>query len=265
MGQHSTRVLSLTLMRPLRTRWRDVDTSSAKNEDLLRKVLEALTSLLTGHIRERGVAHLCPGCCDNVEHCAEKLTDALVAGFVELLSNMLPSTSKHCTMGEIQRVEAGLFLVRSLGEDLLSRAIGEIDAQDNEEEDGAALALDDVAEFRRMCSRKARQARDAALDQEHRVSVVQSVWASEPVEKLDNALQHGDAVVKSLLDATYDQGPVYQAEVELLRRATSSPKTDFPLSFLVRHFEEEADFDIRKFERDSFGQSVSIAAQLWSL
>jgi len=77
-------------------------------------------------------------------------------------------------------------------------------------------------------------------------------------------LQHADNVGKSLLDATYERGPLHNAEVELYRRATSSVNTFFPLSLLVHHFSSGSDADNHALHNRGFGKIMSMGAQLWA-
>ena len=84
--------------------------------------------------------------------------------------------------------------------------------------------------------------------------LVIGTWAAEPLEKLNNTLQHAESTSKCMLDAVYSRGPVWDAEVELHRRAVSSPETFYPLSFLTHHFEQRDDVDEIEMEREAFAK-----------
>ena len=163
----------------------------------------------------------------------------------------------------------GLFLLHGIGEDVIPSGVGEVAA---ELPDNNAPLDEDIERihFLKYCARKARQTAEAARDVSFRCSLTTSLWAGEAPEKLNNVLQHLEGPTgqgKGLLDATYERGPVYDAEVDLFRRATSSEHTIFPLSGLVHHYQfqaEQGELDLVDFERDAFARIVDIAAQVWT-
>jgi hypothetical protein len=220
--------------------------------------------MLTGDTRQRQVQHLCQGhgCCSGPRDAAAIIADALVSGLVELLSNKLGSTSKFWTLEESLYSEAGMFMLHHLGVDCIPIAIGDVqvDVLDND----AVFEEDDAALFRKRNNIKARQAKEAASDPDHRLAVIQATWAGEPLEKANNELQHSEERGKCMLDATYSRGPIQECAAELFRRATSAPGTFFPLSFLVRHFDADADLDTFDVERGCFNKIAEIATQFWT-
>lgn len=167
-------------------------------------------------------------------------------------------------------VPAALHLLHRLGEDCIPPGIGEVDDVDdipNNDEAVPDEVDDDVARFRKANNRKARQSKESARDVDHRLSLVTALWSGEALETLNHKLQHAestDGMGKVVLDATYARGPVFEAQRELFRRATSSHAC-FSLSALVYHYEPEAaegGFDIIDFERDAFARIVEVGAQL---
>ena len=136
---------------------------------------------------------------------------------------------------------------------------------EDQDEAAAANVVDDENDFRQKCSRRARQAKEAVQSIEHRVAVVQAVWAGEPLEKLSNELQYEDEQGECLIKAVADDGPVFHAEAELFKRVTSSPDIWFTLSLLTHHFADSEEVNIVDFERSCFGKIMSLAGGLWSI
>ena len=46
----------------------------------------------------------------------------------------------------------------------------------------------------------------------HKQSVLQGLWSSECLDKMNQTLQHADELGKAMLDAVYSKGTVYEAE-----------------------------------------------------
>ena len=81
---------------------------------------------------------------------------------------------------------------------------------------------------------------------------------------LDATLQHREATGKSLLDASFEYGLVWQAEVEMTKRAMSAPDCYFPLSLLQHHVELDPEIDTASFSLQAFASIVELTAQLWT-
>ena len=242
-------VLSMTILRPIRTRGRDI--GEAMNEKLLLEIYEALVSLLTGDIRQPRAMRLCFGCCRDAREAALKVVDAIMMAYVELLADKQPSTSKLYTIQHSLRAE------------MLPLAIGET-LEDLQLDDGDNNDANDADDFHRMCHRKARQAREAAQDEDFPVDLCLATWATEPHDKLFAALQHADAEGNSILDLTWKDGPVFNAEKELFRRAMSSSSTMFPLDMLVHHFAADPEKDPFDIRMNGFSKNMQLGAQLWA-
>jgi hypothetical protein len=91
-----------------------------------------------------------------------------------------------------------------------------------------------------------------------------SLWASEALDRLSAQMQHQDETGKGLLDAVFHNGPVREAQDELLRRASSDMDALFPLSCLVHHYEPHPDVAADAVFRMGFSKCIELAAQLWS-
>ena len=275
---HTSKMLALTLLRPLRTRGRDVG-STGVNEKLLRELHQLLCSLLNTDVRKRGVGHCCNGCCKNLRETSAKIADAVVTAIVELIPDKLGSTNKLYTMEQAIYSVCAFSLVHYLGEDVIPLAIGHLEPDVVNNDADAAAAEADEAPFQTYCNRKARQASAAASDVQHNVNNVIALWAGEPLEKLSNTLQHLEAPASEkekqtardrerkrhcLIEATRKYGIVHEAEVELTSRATSSKATGFPLTLLCHHFEPNEDVDASEFEAAAFAKIVDITAQHWA-
>jgi hypothetical protein len=84
-ADHSYRMLSLVMLRPLRTRGHVMEVQS-REEPVLREAFSTMIDLLNGDLRSGQVQHYCrPGCCSGARDCAMKITDALITSFVERL------------------------------------------------------------------------------------------------------------------------------------------------------------------------------------
>ena len=256
-------VLSMTILRPIRTRGRDI--GEAINEKLLLEIYEALVSLLTGDIRQPRAMHLCFGCCRDAREAALKVVDAIMMAYVELLADKQPSTSKLYTIQHSLRSGAGFFMVHGFGAEMIPLAIGET-LEDVQLDDGDNNDANDADDFHRMCHRKARQAREAAQDEDFPVDLCVATWATEPHDKLFATLQHADADAEgnSILDLTWKDGPVFNAEKELFRRAMSSSSTMFPLEMLVHHFAADPEKDLFDIRMNCFSKAMELGAQLWA-
>jgi len=259
---HTSRMLSLTLLRSLRTRGRDQSSSSGFNEDYLRELQRLLTTMLTGDIREPRVTHLCMGCCTGPADAAIKLSDGLQAAFVEQLVSKNPSTIKYYTMETALTSSGGLFMTHQLAPQVFPAAI-DVQLDESLDNEGNEVQEDEM-KFRRYCHRKAKQAKETAEDPESEVNLVLALWSGEPLEKLNNTLQHAEALGKCMLDATYRYGPIYQAEVELYRRSSSSPSTFYPLEFIEYHFSNRDDIDSIEVAHRGHAKCIEVNAQLWS-
>ena len=71
---------------------------AACQETLLLESSRVMLSLFTGDARQRGVQHLCQGCCAGALECAAKMADAVITTIVELIPDKLGSTNKHHSM-----------------------------------------------------------------------------------------------------------------------------------------------------------------------
>ena len=81
------------------------------------------------------------------------------------------------------------------------------------------------------------QARAAFLDPDHRVTLVVALWATEAMDVLAAKLDHADEEGKTLLDATYTHGIVFEAMAEMHDRAMCAANNYYPLSCIIHHFE----------------------------
>ena len=83
------------------------------------------------------------------------------------------SVSKYYTLEDTLCAQGALFGIHRLGEVIVPAAIGEVEI---ESWDNDAPAEDaEAAAFRMACTRKAQQAKDAALDPLHNVQVMRGV------------------------------------------------------------------------------------------
>ena len=252
-------VVGLTLLRPCRTRGRfmqGMDTT-ARAEDMLRSIGCVMTDLLNADTGPSVVGHLCKGCCKGARECAHKITDCLVAGFVELLAGKAPSTGKYYTLEEVKTAACGFALLHQLGPRLIPSAVGHVEDNDGNVEG------DDIAAFRAQCNKHARKAKDAAPSAEFQFDVLVSTWAGEPIETLSNQMQHGEAVGQVWLDLTHKSGLLYQAEHELFARCMSSPDTAFGLDTVIDLLDPDM-CDMIECERLAFAAGLDLAAQLES-
>ena len=231
-------------------RGRNPDDKQAANEKLLRELYDLLSGLLTGDVRQPRISHLCVGCCSGPRDTAMKLSDAIIASFVELMTSKDPSTIKFYTLEQALCSATGLFMIHNIGGDTVPRAIG---VPEEEERDNDGQIDDEAQNFRFFCNRKNTLARDAALSEDFHFDLTVATWASEPLQKLNNLLQHVESDGGCLFEATFSQGPVRATEVELHRRAVSSPDTLFPLEFIVHHFEVRPELNLIIAERQAFG------------
>ena len=90
----------------------------------MRHKYHTLTSLLTSDIRQRGVGHVCNGCCEGPEECAEKITDALAEVSVMELGSNLPASNKWWTHEKSMVTESALDLIHDLGAEVLPESLG---------------------------------------------------------------------------------------------------------------------------------------------
>jgi len=230
---HTSRILSLTLLRQLRTRGRDAASSIGINEALLRSLYELLRKLLNGDIRGTRVTHLCRGCCAGPRDCAAKLSDGIIVGYVEPMVSKTPATNRNYTLEQALSASGGLCLVHDLAGQTIPPAIGQ---PCEEEQDNNGEVEDEAANFRKYVNRKQSQAKGAVETENFSMDISVATWAGETIEGLNNTFQHSEDVGKCMLDATHERGPVFEAEVELHKRIMSSSDTMFPLEFLVHHF-----------------------------
>ena len=95
--ERTAKVLSLTLLRPLRTRGRSKDESDGRNESLLRELYDVLLGMFNCDIRRSRVSHRCAGsgCCKGPEDAAAKISDALVTGSSGMIVILQPSRQKR--------------------------------------------------------------------------------------------------------------------------------------------------------------------------
>jgi hypothetical protein len=77
-------------------------------------------------------------------------------------------------------------------------------------------------------------------------------------------MQHQDEAGKGLLDAVFPNGPIWEAQEELMRRVFSDTDAVFPLSSLVYHFEPHVDIVTDDVFRVGFCKCFEVAAQVWS-
>ena len=89
-----------------------------------------------------------------------KITDAIVTVFVELIAGKKPSTSKCYTLAEVKTALCGFELLHHLGSRLIPPAVEHVE-KDN---DGYVEGDDVIAQFRTRNNHHAWQSKDSAGD-----------------------------------------------------------------------------------------------------
>lgn len=101
------------------------------------------------------------------------------------------------------------------------------------------------------------------MDDAFLIDVTISTWAGEAVEKLNNTLQHMEAIGNCMQDLTYRRGPLQTALHELFRRATSTD-TPFGCDFVVDAICGESEtIDPVQAERQAFAAITDIYSQVF--
>ena len=263
---HTARIISMTLLRSLRSKGRDNE-KQGRHEPLLRELYDKLVSLLNGDVRLLKFCHICNSCCKNAREAAVKIEDAMVTAYAELLGADRPSTSRWYTFEPTLVHQGGVALIHDLGREFGHSALGVVEEVVDLDEGGIndrpGQDAQDVG-FQAYVAKKLRRACDAHLDPEHKMDIVQALWAVEPLGKLNANLQYRDNAGDAFLDACYQKGVVYETESDIFLRATSSAESAYPLSFLVHHFVADAMVDEEEFALSAFQRIVCLASQLYA-
>ena len=252
--------LSLTLLRVCRVRGRNrVEGSTGRTEDMLMSICGVLRGMLNSDTGAHAVAHLCRNCCTSAREAANKITDAVVTAFVELIAGKVPSTSKCYTLAETKTAVCGFELVHHLGSRLIPPSVGCV-----EEDNDGNVEGDEIAQFRARNNHHARQCKAAAIDDDFHWSVLTSTWLGEPIERASAEMQHAESVGQCWLDVTYKDGILRSAERDFFLILTSSPDTPFGLSAVVAMFNADGTRDSCDLEQSALGIGMDLAAQLES-
>ena len=96
--------------------------------------------------------------------------------------------------------------------------------------------------------------------------MAQALWAAEPLDLLNNMLQHVDANSKAVMDATHPHGPTHKALLRLSQMLhDGSGLCELPLTFLMFHVEPQGADVCNEFAADARQNVLCIASQIWSL
>ena len=114
--------------------------------------------MLTGDIRSPRATHLCRNCCRDAYDAAAKLSDAMVVGYLEVMTSKSPSIVKNYTLGEALSSCSGLFMIHDLGAQIIPRAISTPGAEE-EDNEGNHDENEDEHNFQKYCHRKQRHAK----------------------------------------------------------------------------------------------------------
>lgn len=256
-------VLRLTLLRPLKTRGRGPE--SVPHAEMKLKILydELLECLRHTNVRSGKIVHYCTGCCSNAVEASNKLTSLIITAFAQHLGDKLPSTSRWYTLECSIIYQAAMLLIGRL----LKRVARETIVNRGRDESSSSSdgPVNSDEEFKKRANRKVRQASEALDSAEHAITVTTALWSTEPVDSLNEILQHGDEVGSILVDASCSGGCISQAEEELFLRGHSHPDTPFPLSALSAHFAADSEVESKlDVKRSAFRSTIATAAGIWA-
>ena len=234
-AKHRSRLLDLTLRRPLRTR-AGAGVTVSPNEEAIQNKTSQLEEMLNADWSCPRVRHLCPvdpvtkqRHCTNREDAVAKTCHVLHNSLLADLGGCLPATNKWWTY-EPTQVQQGLgHAVHAILPRAAVRAFEGFDRAD-----GEADAPDDKrAEFHN----KVKTAVEHLQDDKSGVHVLSSLLVSEPCDHLSLKLQHDDAEATewSLMNLVRGNGPVQKAQSHLVRLIRTD-RDHLNLGFLAWHF-----------------------------
>ncbi len=108
-----------------------------------------------------------------------------------------------------------LLQFHNLGKRIAMDAMENGDEAEDEQEEAANAECDD---FRRMCSQRLRKGKESWQDPAHRSQMLIALWATEPVDYLNQTLQFRESSTEVLLQMVAEDGLLARAERELARR-----------------------------------------------
>jgi hypothetical protein len=220
-------MLRVTLLRPLHTRGRGSLSEPVCQQTLL-ETAARIQKIFTGDIRVPVCSFL-----DDFAECSiievVESMGLLVNERVDSLGASPPSTNKWWTL-EPSLVGQGTLAIlhdilrRGVYRTFRSAAIVE-PVDDNVEED-----------FHTRMNRKEAKCKEDAAGPQLGLAIIQALWAAEPVDKLNQSIQHEDFQSRAAFDLTHPRGLIYECQLRYFTMITSDPQDPAPLTSIVHHY-----------------------------
>ena len=258
---HRSRLLNLTLRRPLRTRARSNSESNAVRQVEIESEAELVAEMFTCDWRVPTLQHAChidpitgQRHCSSRADAVAKCQHALHMSIFRGLGNCLPSPIKFWTYEPTQVVQGLGHVLHGILPRAFSRAFPRHEFEEHD---------DDEENPRLVITAKVKAALDHMADPDSCVNIVSSLLVTEPGECLSQTLQHmdGDFEEHSAQELVRKDGVLHKAQLDMyaLLGNDDSPGS-LNLSLVAHHFEgakmESAIDGVR-------AAALSISAQIW--